>query len=163
MPFTYGDRIVAIAHSGGAMVLTSVRILGTYFRDTSYGAISENQAGAVSAVLSVGTLVGLGVGGNVFAKLSFDAKARKSMVSKLYILTVSMCYTLSLLAIPAVRSWLHSSPVVALLQAMATFCMGAGVAVQVYCIPAIVGATFGANKGLYLVSYFVICLADRRQ
>lgn len=141
--------VVAIAHSGGLMVCSSIRILGTYFRDTSYGTISQNQAGFVSLFLSVGILVGLFFGGNTFGDLSNNPKARKSMVSKLYILTVTMCYTLSFLAIPMVRSSINSPNMIAFLQAIATFVMGAGVAVQVYCIPAIVGCTFGANKGLY--------------
>lgn len=141
--------IVAIAHSGGLMVCSSIRILGTYFRDTSYGAISENQAGLVTLFLSVGVLVGLFFGGNAFSDLSDNPRARKAMVSKLYFLTVTMCYCLAFLAIPFVRTMLGSPVFVALLQAIATFLMGAGVAVQVYCIPAIVGCTFGANKGLY--------------
>ena len=53
--------IVAVTHSGGSMVCTSVRILGTYFRDTSDGAISENQAEGVSVFVSMGMLVVLGL------------------------------------------------------------------------------------------------------
>jgi hypothetical protein len=141
--------VVAIAHSGGLMVCSSVRILGTYFRDTSNGAISENEAGAVTIFLSIGVLVGLALGGNAFSNLSADALARKKMIANLYIMTVTMCYALAFLAIPFVRKFLVSSTLVAIFQAAASFCMGAGVAVQVYCIPAIVGCTFGANKGLY--------------
>jgi stromal membrane-associated protein len=140
---------VALAHSGGVMVCTSVRILGTYFRDTSYGVVSENEAGAVTMFLSVGILFGLAIGGNAFANLSSNAFARKKMISNLYILAVAMCYMLAFLAIPFVRKGLHSSTVVAFLQAASSFCMGASVAVQVYCIPAIVSCRFGANKGLY--------------
>jgi len=141
--------IVAVAHSGGSMICTSIRILGTYFLDTSNSAISEDQAGAVTVFLSVGMFLGLGFGGSAFAKLSNNSAARKAMVTRLYILTVSMCYALAFLALPVVRNAINSPVAVAFLQAAATFCMGAGVAVQVFCIPAIVGATFGANKGLY--------------
>jgi hypothetical protein len=141
--------IVAIAHSGGLMVCSSIRILGTYFQDTSYGVISDDQAGIVSLFLSVGVVVGLFFGGNMFSNLANDPKARKMMISKLYFLTVIMCYCLAFLAIPIVRSTIHFPYIVALFQGIATFLMGAGVAVQVYCIPAIVGCTFGANKGLY--------------
>ena len=141
--------VVAVAHSGGLMVCTSLRILGTYFRDTSNGAISENAAGAVTIFLSVGILVGLALGGNIFANLANNSRGRKDLVSKLYIVTVIMCYILSILAVPFVRTRLNSPSLVAFLQAMATFCMGASVAVQVYCIPAIVGCSFGANKGLF--------------
>ena len=141
--------VVAIAHSGGLMVCSSIRILGTYFRDTSYGTIPENQAGLVTLFLSTGTLVGLFFGGNAFAGLSNNPRARKKMISRLYILTVTMCYCLAFLAIPFVRTTIDSPYLIALLQVIATFFMGAGVAVQVYCIPAIVGCTFGANKGLY--------------
>eukprot|EP00557_Chaetoceros_sp_GSL56_P000789 CAMPEP_0176498812 /NCGR_PEP_ID=MMETSP0200_2-20121128/12553_1 /TAXON_ID=947934 /ORGANISM="Chaetoceros sp., Strain GSL56" /LENGTH=1286 /DNA_ID=CAMNT_0017897109 /DNA_START=159 /DNA_END=4019 /DNA_ORIENTATION=- len=140
---------VALAHSGGVMVCTSVRILGTYFHDTSNGVVSENEAGAVTMFLSVGILFGLAIGGNAFANLSSNAFARKKMISNLYILAVIMCYLLAFLAIPIVRKALRSSTVVAILQAASSFCMGASVAVQVYCIPAIVGCKFGANKGLY--------------
>ena len=141
--------VVAIAHSGGLMVCSSIRILGTYFQDTSYGVISENQAGLVTLFLSIGVLVGLFFGGNAFGELSNDPRARKKMISRLYILTVTMCYCLAFLAIPFVRTTINSPKTIAFFQAIATFLMGAGVAVQVFCIPAIVGATFGANKGLY--------------
>ena len=141
--------VVAIAHSGGSMVVNSFRILGTYFRDTSYGVISENQAGLVTLFLSVGILFGLFFGGNEFSNLSNQPRARKAMIAKLYVLIVAMCYCLAFLAIPAVRSSIHSPYIIALFQAIATFMMGAGVAVQVYCIPAIVACGFGANKGLY--------------
>jgi Sugar phosphate permease len=140
---------VALAHSGGVMVCTSVRILGTYFRDTSYGVVSEKEAGAVTMFLSIGILFGLAIGGNAFANLSSNAFARKKMISNLYILAVAMCYMLAFLAIPIVRKGLRSSTVVAFLQGASSFCMGASVAVQVYCIPAIVSCRFGANKGLY--------------
>jgi MFS family permease len=141
--------VVALAHSGGLMVNSSVRILGTYFRDTSFGTISGNLSGFINLSLSVGVLVGLAIGGNAFANLSNNARARKKMVANLYIMTVAMCYTLSFLAIPFVRRALHSVTLVAILQMIASFLMGAGVAVQVYCIPAIVGCTFGNNKGIY--------------
>lgn len=141
--------VVAIAHSGGLMVCSSIRILGTYFRDTSHGVISENQAGLVTLFLSTGLLVGLFFGGNVFSGLSNNPRARKKMITKLYFLAVAMCYCLAILAIPFVRTSINSPYIVAFFQAIATFMMGAGVAVQVYCIPAIVACTFGANKGLY--------------
>ena len=137
-----------MAHSGGSMVCTSIHILGTYFCDTSFGTISENQAGAVTVFLSVGILVGLGVGGKQFATLSTDPSARKILVRRLYLLAVSMCYMLAILALPVVRRLLSPHPI-AFLQAIATFGMGIGVAVQSNCIPPAVGATFGANKGLY--------------
>lgn len=141
--------IVALAHSGGLMVCSSVRILGTYFRDTSNGSISGNLAGFINISLSIGVLIGLAVGGRLFSNLSHNARARKKMVSNLYIMTVAMCYSLAFLAIPFVRHILHSVTLVAMLQMMTSFFMGAGVAVQVYCIPAIVGCTFGVNKGIY--------------
>ena len=141
--------VVAISHSGGSVVLSSVRILGTYFQDTSYGTISESQAGSASIFLSVGVLMGLAVGGNIFTA-SRNQKAKRDLVFKLYILAIIMCYTLAFLAIPVVRRNLFHSPIiVASLQAIVTLFMGAGVAVQANCIPAIVGATFGKNKGLY--------------
>ena len=141
--------VVAISHSGGSVVLSSVRILGTYFQDTSYGTISESQAGSATIFLSVGVLMGLAVCGNIFTA-SRNQKAKRDLVFKLYMMAIIMCYTLAFLAIPVVRKNLFRSPIiVATLQAIVTLFMGAGVAVQANCIPAIVGATFGKNKGLY--------------
>jgi len=139
--------VVAIAHSGGSMVASSVRILGTYFRDTSNGYIQETQAGVVTLFLSVGVLFGLYYYGKAFSLLR--GVKRKDLVLRLYVAVVAMCYTLALLAVPMIRNAIYSPVLVALLQAMATFIMGAAVAVQVFCIPAIIASTFGANKGLY--------------
>jgi len=141
--------IVALGHSGGSIILTSSRILGSYFKDTSYGTISADQAGEFSAFLSLGIFVGLYVGGKQFSSLASDDRRRKRFIQRNYTISVGMCYILALLAVPMTRSFIYFPSLVTLFQIISTFFMGAGVAVQLYCIPAIVGASFGANKGLY--------------
>jgi len=131
------------------MVRSSERILGTYIRDTSGGTISEEKAGSFTIFLSLGIFFGLAVGGNLFTKMAPQPFMRKKMILWLYALSIAMCYTLSFLASPIVRALLWSPRVVTLLQIVATFAMGAGIAVQYYQIPAIVGATYLCNKGLY--------------
>jgi sugar phosphate permease len=139
--------IVAIAHTGSSMVRSSERILGIYFRDTSFDTLTENRAGGLVVFLSLGTILGLAIGGSIFSRR--NAKERKRMVSKLYLMSIGACYVLALLAVPRLRLLLGASGMVLVFQIMATFVMGFGVAVQCYQIPGIVGATFGHNKGLY--------------
>ena len=143
------------------------RILGTYFRDTSSGVVTQSQAGMMTTFLNVGMLAGLVFGGKAFAAAS-DAegerqlKARrgksneeldhlrpKNMIAFLYCLSICMCYMLSFLAMPAVRRMLHLPSLVLILQVIATMLLGCGIAVQYYHIPALLGTTFGKNRGLY--------------
>lgn len=138
--------IVAIAHTGSSIVKTSEHVLGTYYQDTSFGTLSEGKAGGLVVFLSFGTILGLAIGGSIFARR--NAKQRKRMVMKLYIASIAAAYALALLAIPRLRILL-SSQLVIVFQVMATFVMGFGIAVQCYQIPGLVGATFGHNKGLY--------------
>ena len=106
------------------------------------------------------------MGGDKFTQMAHAPRSRKAMVVRSYGFAVLMCYALSVLAAPKVRSLLSSTGLVTALQVTAAFAMGAGVAVQFYQIPAIVGATFGSNKGLYAaytdgVSYSVGALVWR--
>eukprot|EP00986_Skeletonema_menzelii_P015290 scaffold11457_cov145-Skeletonema_menzelii.AAC.2 len=156
---------VATAHSGASLVKGSDRILSTYYRDTSYGVVTESKASAMSVFLSVGMLVGLFVGGKVFATKSDNDKEdhreypRREMSSQLrpkntiaflYCLSICMSYCLAFLAMPFVRRLLHLPILVFILQIIASLGLGAGVAVQFYHIPAIVGSReFGKNRGLY--------------
>ena len=158
--------IVACAHAGGGVVRSSERILGQYIHDTSGGTISEEKAGSFTIFLSLGLCVGLAVGGRFFTQTAQQPLKRRRMVVRLYALAIGMCYALSFLAAPTVRALLWSSKVVVLFQIVAAFCMGAGIAVQYYQIPAIVGATFGSQKGVYTsytdgVAYFVSSLIWR--
>lgn len=73
----------------------------------------------------------------------------KNMIAFFYCLSICMCYILSFLAVPLIRRALHLPVLVLILQVLATFGLGAGVAVQYYHLPAIVGATFEQNRGLY--------------
>ena len=160
------ERIVACAHAGGGVVNSSSRILGQYIHDTSGGTISEEKAGSFTIFLSLGLCVGLAVGGRFFTQTAQQPLKRKKMVVRLYALAVGMCYALSFLAAPTVRALLWSPKIVVLFQIVAAFCMGAGIAVQYYQIPAIVGATFGSHKGVYTsytdgVAYFVSSLIWR--
>jgi len=139
--------IVAIAHTGSSMVRTSEHIMGTYFRDTSFGTLSEGRAGGLVVFLSFGTIMGLAIGGSIFSRR--NAKQRKRMVMKLYMASIAAAYTLALLAVPRLRILLGGSGLVLVFQVMATFVMGFGIAVQCYQIPGLVGTTFGHNKGLY--------------
>jgi len=164
---------VAIAHAGATMVKSSERILGTYFRDTSYGIVTESKAGAMTVFLSLGMLMGLLVGGKAFARAAekeqgnnniqlkggqgggqsslIDAAqvGTKNMIAFFYCLSICSCYILSFLAMPFVRKALHLPVLVLILQALTTLFLGFGIAVQYYHIPAIVGATYGKNRGLY--------------
>lgn len=158
---------VAVAHAGATMVKQSERILGTYFRDTSYGVVTESKASAMTVFLSLGMLAGLLVGGKGFAKaaeseqvlhtipsesapLTHAAQSgTKNMIAFLYCFSICMCYMLSFFAMPFVRRALHLPVLVLVLQVLATLGLGYGVAVQYYHIPAIVSATYGKNRGLY--------------
>lgn len=141
--------IVAVAHTGSSMVKVSEHVLGTYFRDTSFGTLSSTRAGGLVVFLSFGTVLGLGIAGSIFSRR--NARQRKHMVVKLYMASIGAAYTLALLAIPRLRILLGggSSGLVLVFQVMATFVMGFGIAVQCWQIPGLVGATFGHNKGLY--------------
>jgi len=139
--------IVALAHTGSSAVRTSERILGTYYMDTSLGTLSENRAGRLAVFLSFGTIVGLTLAGRFYTKGT--ERERKRLVTKLYIATIASCYILAILAIPWLRNTLNAPQLVLIFQLMATFVMGFGIAVQLYQIPSLVGATFGCDKGLY--------------
>lgn len=158
---------VATAHSGASLVKGSDRILSTYYRDTSYGAVTESKASAMSVFLSVGMLIGLFVGGKVFAtNVDHDEEEEnhreyprhetssqlrpKNTIAFLYCLSICMSYCLAFLAMPFVRRLLHVPILVFILQIIVSLGLGAGVAVQFYHIPAIVGSReFGKNRGLY--------------
>lgn len=169
---------VAMAHAGATMVKSSERILGTYFRDTSYGVATESKAGAMTVFLSLGMLAGLFAGGKAFTRAA-DSEQRmhtksnvhhpdhtsghelytlthaaqigtKNMIAFFYCLSICMCYTLAFFAVPVVRKALHLPVLVLILQVMATLGLGFGVAVQYYHIPAIVSATYGKNRGVYI-------------
>mmetsp|Transcript_4791 Transcript_4791/g.10559 ORF Transcript_4791/g.10559 Transcript_4791/m.10559 type:complete len:848 (-) Transcript_4791:199-2742(-) len=158
---------VATAHAGATMVKSSERIMGTYFRDTSFGEVTESKAGAMTVFLSLGMLGGLLVGGKAFARAADSEQGRaldrqgqsplidaaqvgtKNMIAFFYCLSICMCYMLSFLAMPFVGRTLHLPALVLILQVIATLGLGFGVAVQYYHIPAIVGATYGKNRGLY--------------
>ena len=168
---------VATAHAGASMVNSSQRVLGTYFRDTSYGVITESKAGAMTVCLSLGMMGGLLVGGKAFARAAESEQGKhnnhihsntgvrpqlqsplvidaaqvgtKNMIAFFYCLSICMCYMLSFLAMPFVRRALHLPVLVVIIQALCSIGLGFGVAVQYYHIPAIVGATYGKNRGLY--------------
>lgn len=146
---------VAAAHAGATMVKSSERVLGTYFRDTSYGVVNENKAGAMTVFLSLGMLGGLLVGGKAFARAADSEQGRsthlykaeldphakigtKNMIAFFYCLSICMSYMLSFLAMPFVRRALHLPVLVLILQVLTTLGLGFGVAVQYYHIPAIV-------------------------
>ena len=138
--------IVAFAHSGDTMVQTSQRVLGSYFQDTSFGTLSENRAGGLSVALSFGLVAGLAVAGGIFTRAR--PRKRKRLISKLYVLTITSCYLLGLLAIPRLRTMVGEPGFILCLQVIVTFFLGVGVAVQSN-IPGLVGVTYGKSKGLF--------------
>jgi MFS family permease len=165
---------VAAAHAGATMVKQSERILGTYFRDTSYGVVTESKASAMTVFLSLGMLAGLLIGGKAFAKAAESEQERhsfpyntesnrhekssltdaaqistKNMIAFLYCFAICMCYMLSFFAVPFVRRALRLPVLVLIFQVLATLGLGFGIAVQYYHIPPIVSATYGKNRGLY--------------
>jgi hypothetical protein len=88
------------------------------------------------------------------------------MILRLYIVSILSCYVLSLLAIPAVRNIIQAPPLVCVIQIMAVTTIGFGVALQLYHIPSLVGATFGCDKGLFVsyndgVAYLFVAVAWR--
>jgi sugar phosphate permease len=139
--------VVALAHTGSSMVRTSERILGTYFRDTSNGTLSENQAGGLSVFLSFGTILGLVIAGNMFTQRK--ERQRKWLVTRLYMITIAACYCLAVLAIPRIRYLIDAPGLILFFQVMASFMMGFGNAVVCNHIPGLVGKAFGSNKGLF--------------
>jgi hypothetical protein len=139
--------IVAIAHTGASMVRTSERVLGTYFAATSNGTLTYERAASLAVWHSVGTVAGLLIAGQVFA--GKHERARKWMVSRLYVVSILAVYVLALTAVPAVRNWIQAPDYVTVVQVMAVVAAGFGIAVQFYHIPSLVGATFGCDKGLF--------------
>lgn len=147
--------IVAIAHTGCAMVRTSDRILATYLLDTSPWLestqstyLSTDRASMLSACLSAGTVAGLIVAGTLFA--TRHDRERTRLVSRLYLLTIASCYALALLALPAVRNLLRSDPnLITVLQTIVIAIAGFGISVPLYHIPGLVGASFGCDKGMF--------------
>jgi MFS family permease len=139
--------IVALAHTGSSMVRTSERILGTYFHDTSFGYLSDNQAGSLVVFLSLGTIWGLAVAGRLFAHRK--GRQRKWLVSRLYVITIGACYSLAILAVPSLRRFVDSPDLILFFQITSTFVMGFGIAVMSSMIPALVGSAYGSHKGFF--------------
>eukprot|EP00545_Synedropsis_sp_CCMP1620_P011405 CAMPEP_0119020036 /NCGR_PEP_ID=MMETSP1176-20130426/23200_1 /TAXON_ID=265551 /ORGANISM="Synedropsis recta cf, Strain CCMP1620" /LENGTH=625 /DNA_ID=CAMNT_0006974395 /DNA_START=164 /DNA_END=2041 /DNA_ORIENTATION=+ len=140
--------IVAVAHAGDAIIYTSTRVLGMYYYDTSGGALTENTASSLAVVLSLGTIFGLAIAGNIFTATS-NPRGRKRLIGRLYLTSICACYLLAILAIPAVQQLIGEAGLTLAFQLISTFFMGFGGAVPSY-IPGIVGAAFGKNKGVFL-------------
>lgn len=115
--------------------------------ETSNGTLSESRSAGLAVFLSIGTVAGLIVAGNMFA--SREERERKWLVSRLYMVTIASSYTLALFAIPSLRFTLNSPELITAFQVMAITTAGFGIAVQFYHIPSLVGATFGCDKGLF--------------
>jgi MFS family permease len=145
--------ILAVAHTGATLVRTSQRVLPLYFIDTASSSSSNNASGSdpsVTVYHSTGIVLGLLLAGQYFARLPSAAeRLRKRMVAKLYVLTIVACYVLALMAIPSVQ-WCLGMELVMLLQVSAVIVSGFGIAVPLFHIPSLVGATFGCDMGLFL-------------
>lgn len=140
--------VVALAHTGSSMVRTSERILGSYFYDTSFGSMSENRAGGLAIFLSLGTVLGLGIAGNLFAHRK--ERQRKWLVSRLYVITIAACYGLAILAIPRLRRFVDDPGLVLFFQVLCSLCLGFGISVMYSLIPGLVGSAFGRHRGSYI-------------
>lgn len=140
--------VVALAHTGSTMARTAERILATYFYDTSFGYVTENDAGGLAIYLSLGTVLGLGTAGKLFTQRK--ERQRKELVSKLYIVTIISCYSLAILAIPRVRYFVNSPDLVLFFQVVSSLCMGFGISVMYSLIPGLVGSAFGPHRGSYI-------------
>jgi len=137
--------IVAVAHTGSSVVRTSDRVLGTYFAATNAEELTSDQAASLAVWHSVGTVFGLLIAGQLFAGRSNNERARKWMVSRLYMLAIASCYVLAISAVPAIHRL--APELCQLLQVMAVAAAGFGIAVPFYHIPSLVGASFGCDKG----------------
>lgn len=140
--------VVSIAHTGSAMVRTAERIIGTYFYDTSFGYLSENNAGGLTIYLSLGTVLGLIFAGKIF--MQRKGRQRKLLVSRLYAITIIACYSLAILAIPRLRHFVDSPDLICFFQVIFSFVMGFGSSVMYSLIPGLVGTAFGPHKGSYI-------------
>ena len=140
--------VVALAHTGSSMVRTAERILGTYFYDTSFGYLSESKAAGLAIFLSLGTVLGLAIAGNLFAQRK--GRQRKWLVTRLYIITIIACYSLAILAIPRLRYFVDSPELIIFFQVVSSLCMGFGIAVMYSLIPGLVGSAFGRHRGSYI-------------
>jgi MFS family permease len=139
--------IVALAHTGSSMIRSSERILGTYFHDTSFGYLSDNQAGSLVVFLSLGTIWGLAIAGKMFGRRK--ERQRKWLVSRLYVITIGGCYSLAILAVPRLRRFVDSPDLILFFQIVASFAMGFGISVTSSMIPGLVGSAFANHKGFY--------------
>ena len=140
--------VVALAHTGSTMARTAERILGTYFCDTSFGYVTENEAGGLAIYLSLGTVLGLGIAGKLFTQRK--EQQRKLLVSKLYMVTIVACYSLAILAIPKMRHFLDSPDLVLFFQVVCSLCLGFGISVMYSLIPGLVGSAYGPHRGSYI-------------
>jgi len=140
--------VVALAHTGSTMARTSERILGTYFTDTSFGYVTENEAGGLAIYLSLGTVLGLGIAGKLFTHRK--ERQRKQLVSKLYMVTIVACYSLAILAIPRLRHFVDSPDLVLFFQVVCSLCLGFGISVMYSLIPGLVGSAYGPHRGSYI-------------
>lgn len=138
--------IVSISHAGDAMVRSSARVLGSYYLATSNGNLSENKASALSVILLLGTISGMAIAGNLFT--SWSSRARKRLITRLYVVTIFSCYLLGILAIPKIQRIFDETGLIVTFQLVVTFAMGFGTSIQPY-IPGLVGASFGHNKGVF--------------
>jgi hypothetical protein len=153
---------VSLAHTGGSIVRSSERLLGTFFENTSDGTVSKLESGEYPVVMAFGLITGLMIWGTQFSHLVVadapqQSYARVYMIQWLYALAVGMCLVISLLAMPIIRDVLN--PTFAWgLKVLSCFILAASLAVQYYHIPPMVASSFYTNEnhrgpvGLY-VSY----------
>ena len=140
--------VVALAHTGSTMARTAERILGTYYYDTSFGYLDESSASGLAIYLSLGTILGLVIAGNLFTRKK--EPQRKVLVTRLYMITIVACYSLAILAIPRLRRSVDSPDLILFFQVVCSLCMGFGISIMYSLIPGLVGSAYGPHKGSYI-------------
>ena len=129
--------LVAGAQVGNGMIRTSERVVGSFYSEI--GGVSEDTAGSLTVVVSIGFLFSVLVFGSLFTKMGNKSKVR--FVSAMYLGCILCVMGLGFLSLPFVPSSIF-------LEVALTFGMTSLMGVQYYQVPTMLASTFGENKGL---------------
>eukprot|EP00525_Craspedostauros_australis_P007071 CAMPEP_0198114896 /NCGR_PEP_ID=MMETSP1442-20131203/6144_1 /TAXON_ID= /ORGANISM="Craspedostauros australis, Strain CCMP3328" /LENGTH=209 /DNA_ID=CAMNT_0043772303 /DNA_START=21 /DNA_END=650 /DNA_ORIENTATION=+ len=132
---------------GSSMIRSSDRMLGEYYYSTSDGTLTKNEAAGMAAYLSFGNIMGLLIGGQIFANQS--ERQRKWIVSRMYVVTICSVYALAFLGHSKTKQTINEPGLVSFLQVLFSFTMGCGIAIMLYILPGLAGIMFGSNTGLF--------------
>ncbi|GMH92120.1 hypothetical protein TL16_g12252 [Triparma laevis f. inornata] len=129
--------LVAGAQIGNGMIRTSERVVGSFYSET--GGVSDDSAGSLTVVVSIGFLFSVLIFGSMFTKMGNKNKVR--FVSIMYLGSILCVLGLGFLSLPFVSSSIY-------LEVALTFGMTSLMGVQYYQVPTMLASTFGENKGL---------------